>query len=122
MANSNSTPEVCLDTIGDRLIHAMEVREVKVITLANTLHVMESTVTNWRRSLNIRHAYILPICNALHLSPVWFLSGDGEMNQQLVKSDLSPPQQRVVLALSSPGLRARTAMREVFYAMWEAAK
>ena len=69
-------------TLGERLKHALKVRNVKSQEVADFIGSNRSAVSLWisGRNKSIRNDYLLKICDYLKISPDWLVSGEGEMD------------------------------------------
>jgi transcriptional regulator with XRE-family HTH domain len=70
-----------MDTLGDRLRHAMAVRGIaKQMAFAAELGVHDSVVSRWRRGAGLSMEHAARVCLTLDISLDWLILGRGDMD------------------------------------------
>lgn len=71
-----------MDTLAERLAHALLVRGMSAADLARTKVASEAAVSMWLKGTtkSIRGENLLSICKTLRIEPVWLQTGKGAMS------------------------------------------
>ncbi len=68
--------------INIRLKWAMKEKGVSKLRLSRSLGISQQTMATWVNcTSHIKSNFLIPICNALDIQPLWLLSGEGNMKK-----------------------------------------
>lgn len=80
-----------------RIEEQMRINGIKQVELSATLGISTSTLNTWIRGNvdTIPSQYIMPICDALGVTPTYLLTGESEIEQTTIQ-DLPESEQKLL--------------------------